>query len=220
MAHRGGVSRALAAGLLAASVCLGPSAAAADEAAERARIDTQRAQANTALADRERACLAQFLVAPCMDTAHKEQRAVLTRLRKEEIGLDQTQRNVSAAQRRQILADKAATRQARFAAADSEVPQRAAAEAASAASGPAGKKWRSHGDAASPAPTHADDASRRAAFEAQNAAAFESRARAVQEHREAVLLRNARRMEASGSANKRSAPLPAPAAASRPASAP
>ena len=234
---------ALATTLLVACASLVPAPALAqpDLAQQRARIAADRAQASTVLADRERACLTQFVAAPCRDAARNEQRASLKRLRNEEMALDEALRNESAAQRRELLAGKAAARASRTAAVDTDAAQkRAQTEAASPGTELAAPASKERGERAprgpaNPPPAHAVDAGRRAALEAQNVAAFEARARAAQAHREAVALRNARRLQGSegsevgagSNAARRSAPLPtplspaaalpAPAAASRPA---
>ena len=233
---------ALATALLAvwAGLAAPAALAQADPAQQRVRIAAERAQANTVLADRERACLPQFVVASCREAARNEQRATLTRLRREEMALDEAECNESAARRREVLAGKAAARQSRSAAADASAAQRAqaqavspgkapAAPAASAAPAAPGSKQhaqRAPGEATRPATARAEDASRRAALEAQNLAAFEARARAAEAHREAVELRTARRLQGNdgdggAKAARGSAPLPTPAApaalASRPA---
>ena len=233
---------ALATALLAVWAGLAPTAALAqaDPAQQRVRIAAERTQANTVLADRERACLPQFVVASCREAARNEQRATLTRLRRDEMALDEAERNESAARRREVLAGKAAARQSRSAAADARAAQRvqapavshgnapAASDASAAPAAPASKQHvpRAAREATRPATARAEDASRRAALEAQNLAAFEARARAAEAHREAVALRTARRLQGrdgdeGAKAARRSAPLPTPAApaalASRPA---
>lgn len=226
---RARASRALATALLAAWAWFvpPPALAQADPAQQRARIAAERAQTNTVLADRERACLPQFVAAPCREAARNEQRATLKRLRGEEMALDEAQRTERAARRRELLADKAAARQSRTAAVDASTAQRAPAEAASpraepaapaSASVPKERKKRAARGTAGPAPGRAEDAGRRAALEAQNVAAFEARARAAQVHREAVALRNSRRTQGSEGANaaRRSAPLPTPTPAPTP----
>ena len=212
--------RAQATALLLAWVSLVPEAALAqpDPAQQRARIAADRAQADSVLADRERACLLQFVVAPCRDAARNEQSAALTRLRREEMALDEAERNASAAQRRAVLAGKAAARQSRTAAADASAAQRAQAQAGAPGIEPAApaskqRAERAPREAVSPAPARADDVRSRAALEAKNIAAFEARARAARAHREAVALRTARRLAVSEGdrgvkAARRSAPLP------------
>jgi hypothetical protein len=188
--------------------CLAPPVEAADTTAERSRIDSQRVAANAALAEQERACQARFLVAPCVEAARKQQRAVLTRLRSEELALDEAQRSENAARRRQTLLDKAAARDARADIAEPGAAQRAANHSASTPSAPASAR----ADMASEPRTRsgAVDRARRAALEEESMAKFEARARSAQAHREAVEQRNAQR----AAAGKRAAPLPVPAAAS------
>ncbi len=227
--------RAPVVALLLAWVCLVPPPALAqpDSAQQRVRIAAERVQASTVLADRELACLPQFVVAPCREAARNEQRATLTRLRREEVALDEAERNTSAARRREVLAGKAVARQARTAAADASAAQRAQAKAAApgiASAAPASKERAEPAPrgSASPPPVRADDAGQRAALEARSIAAFEARAGAARAHREAVASRTARRLQANDGdrgvqAARRSAPLPTPAppvppvTASRPA---
>ena len=210
-------SRALIAALLTLCTCLAPPAEAADPAQERARIKAQRAAANAARIEKERACQPRFLVAPCLAAARNEERAVLAHLRSEELALDEAQRSENAARRQQTLLDKAAARAARTDDAEPAAPRDTANHAASAP--PA--MPRPHAEAVSRSRRHGGDVepARRTALEEQSRAKFDARSRSAQAHREAVEQRNAERA-ASG---KRVVPLPAPAAASaalKPGSAP
>lgn len=195
------------------ALCAGHAARAEalDTAKARARITTQRAEIKSTLAEQERVCRQEFLVAPCVDAARKEQRAVLTRLRNEELALDDAQRKESAARRRQELFDKVV-------AGDAEAKAGAAAlKAARAASRPsdgsaaerAGANEAGRPRGASKAPSKTT----RAAQEDSNRAQFAARAQSAQAHREAVEQRNAARAAKGKKAN----PLPLPAAASAPA---
>lgn len=204
------------------TLCAGPAARAEavdavhalDAAKARARISAQRADAKSTLANQERACRQEFVVAPCVEAVRREQRAVLTRLRNEELALDDAQRQESAAGRRQELLDKAAARDAKAKADAAELKAAHPAHAASQAtdgSAPdrAGTNAVGRSRGASKTPSKAD----RAAQEDSNRAQFEARARSAQAHREAVEQRNAER----ASKGKKAHPLPAPTAASSPA---
>ena len=218
------LTRTLPLALLALlALCAGHAARAeaVDAAQARARISAQQSQAKSALTEKERACRQEFLVAPCVDAVRKEQRAVLTRLRNEELALDDAQRNESAARRRQELLDKAAARGAKAEVgkvgavapkADPATPKAAhAATKASDGSAPAraGANAVGRSRGASKAPSRAA----RAAQEDSNRAQFEARAQSAQAHREAVEQRNAERAAKGKKAN----PLSLPAAASAPA---
>jgi len=205
--------RVQVAALVVGWVCAVSPASAADSSQERARIATQRAAANARLLEQERACQPEFFVTACVDAARDEQRAVLARLRSEELALDEAQRIENAQRRRQELADKAAAREARAKEAES------AQGATRTASAPTKASPRPRAEPASQPARSAAEQARRAALEVENKAKFDERARAVQAHREAVELRNAQRADSG----KRGAPLPVDGAASgvpKPASAP
>jgi len=179
-------------------------ASAADSAQDRARIATQRAAARARLLEQERACQPEFFVTACVEAARDEQRAVLARLRREELALDEAQRTENAQRRRQDLADKAAAREARAKEAES------AQTATRAASAPTKASPRPRAEAASQPARSAAEQARRTALEEESKAKFDERARAAQAHREAVELRNAQRADPG----KRGAPLPVAGAAS------
>lgn len=206
-------------GLVALLIVSQPQPADAGEpTAARTRIAAQRAQANATLAVQERACQAQFLVAPCIDAARKQQRTALTRLRNEELALDEAQRRESASRRRQTLNDKAAAREAKAGTAETAT-ETATEQRTAAASAPPPAAARPDRAAASRPLARKGGAVHRAELEAQSKAQFDARARDAQAHREAVQQRNAQRA-ASG---KSAAPLPVadpPTAPPRPASSP
>lgn len=172
---------------------------------DRESIGLQRAAANAVLAEKEIACRSGFVVADCVDAARKEHHAVLTRLRNEDMALDDAQRKESAARRRQALREKAAAREA--------TPGSAAPTVAHAASQAASASARTDAvDRPRDRPAVAGKANR-AAFEEENKAQFEARAKSAQAHREAVEQRNA----AHAAKGKKANPLPVPAATSAPA---
>ena len=178
-----------------------------DAKPDRASFGSQRAAANAALAEKERGCRSEFMVAACLDAAREDHQRVLTRLRNEELTLDDAQRKESAARRRQGLLEKAAARDAKRGSAEPT-----AAHAASQAALP--PAWTDADAVVRPRdrPAVAGKANR-AAFEEENKAQFEARAKSAQAHREAVEQRNAERAAKGKKAN----PLPVSAAASAPA---
>jgi colicin import membrane protein len=175
-------------------------------AEERAGIANERAAANAQFLARERVCQAQFVVATCMTDASKERRATLARLHQRELSLSDAQRRDAAALREQELAEKASRQQARPSepAADEPAEGKRRTPAPNPVAPLRGKLGSPGGAAAG------SSAAERRAEEQRNEAAFEAKARAVQEHRDAVEKRNAER------AAKGKAALPLPSAASAP----
>ncbi|CAN5700365.1 hypothetical protein BH11PSE8_BH11PSE8_25120 [soil metagenome] len=203
-----------------------------DEPAERARIDSERAAANSGFLERERECRKRFVVTSCVNDARRDQRETLARLRSEEAVLDDAQRKQRAAQRMETIREKLdkgdakdreagsteqreAHRQAteprvkmRSNGREASEPRRAAPSPRSrSGAGTAAVSTSSSGGAASAA-TPAASAESRRAQEARNRAAFDSRNEAAQAHREMVAKRNAER----ALKRKPVAPLPTPAA--------
>ena len=180
-----------------------------DAKPDRASFGSLRAAANAALAEKERACRSEFMVAACLDAAREDHQRVLTRLRNEELTLNDAQRKESAARRRQGLLEKAAARDAKRGSAEPT-----AAHAASQAALP--PAWTdADADAVVRPRTRSAVAgkAKRAKFEDENQAQFEARAKSAQAHREAVEQRNAERAAKGKKAN----PLPVSAAVSAPA---
>jgi hypothetical protein len=183
--------------LLAALLALGVAALdarAADAAAERVRIRAERAQAEQRYAAAERECRARFVVTSCVEAAQVQRRDTLTRLRNEELVLDQAERRQRAAERAAGIRDKQSREPAPRA-----VP-RAAAAAQAASEPPARLHLRSHG-----APERSHRLSPEA--ESRNRAAYEAREREAEVRREAIERRNAERQAKS---KKPSLPLPLP----------
>ena len=165
---------------------------AADAQAERERIRTERAQAEQRFAEAERDCNTRFVVTSCVEAARAQRRDALSRLRNEELVLDQAERRQRAAERAAAIHDKQAHDEAPRA-----VP-RAAPPPASASQ----LHLRSPGaKAARTEPRLSPEA------EARNRAAYESRLRNAQEHREAIERRNAERQ---AKAKKPALALPLP----------
>ena len=171
---------------------------------EHERLSSERAAANARLTEQERACEEKFVVSACLESARKEHRATLARLRRAELVLDDGERREAAARRRQSILEKASAQAARASDAASVSPRQS--PRATPVPNP-------------PAPAHAGGPDRstvlsadQQATEERNRANFEARARAAQAHRESVERRNAQR-EANGNA---AAPLPVPPGASAP----
>ena len=90
--------------LLVLLVLLGPALSlraqeAGEVAAERARLQAQRAQAEDVFKAEEKACYAKFAVNDCVDAARAKRREVLAGLRKQEIALNDAERRRKAAER-------------------------------------------------------------------------------------------------------------------------
>lgn len=171
--------------------------AQADEAAERARISRERAEAQSRFEQRQRECAQRFAVTPCVEAARAEHRQALLQLRRQEGVLDEAQRKQRAAARLAAIEEKRRAereravepRAARPPAAPLQVkPPRRSAAAAPTASAPASDPVA-------------------AAREQRKRARFEARQRDAQVHREEAERRSAER-ESKG---KASAPLPDPA---------
>ena len=183
-----------------ALVCLCGAALGADAQAERERIRTERAQAEQRFAQAERDCSTHFVVTSCVEAARAQRRDALSRLRNEELVLDQAERRQRAAERAAAIHDKQA---------HDEAPRVAPHTAPPAASAPPAQlHLRSHGArAARTEPRLSPEA------EARNRAAYESRLREAQAHREAIERRNAER-QAKAKKPALALPLPPTAAGS------
>jgi colicin import membrane protein len=90
--------------LLVFLVLLGPALSlraqeAGEVAAEKARLAAQRAQAEQVFQAEEKACYAKFAVNDCVDAARAKRREALAGLRKQEIALNDAERQRKAAAR-------------------------------------------------------------------------------------------------------------------------
>lgn len=74
--------------------------------AERSRIDVARQQAEQRFAAAEKACWQRFAVNACLRQARSERRAVIDRLRQQELALNEVERRRSSAERLRQLDDK------------------------------------------------------------------------------------------------------------------
>lgn len=176
--------------------------AQADEAAERARIGRERAEAQSRFEQRQRECAQRFAVTPCVEEARAEHRQAMIQLRRQEAVLDEAQRKQRAAARLAAIEEKRRAEAER--AASAPAPARAAtpiqvkpprAPASAAAARPA----------SAPAPASSAATAQR---EQRKRAQFEARQRDAQAHREEAERRRSER----AAAGKASAPLPDPAA--------
>ena len=184
--------------LLAGTSSLALAAGVGTETEERTRITGERAAAQSAYVSRERDCQNSFVVTSCVETARRDLREVLLRLRRQEAMLDEMQRRERAAQRMETI-------RKRPGAAEPAVPPVAASEARAAKT--TTPRVRAH---AAPVPKLSAQERRRA--EELSVQKFEAASQAASARRAAVERRNAERT-ASG---KFAAPLPVPAGASAP----
>ena len=109
--------------VLAAAMLACCQLAVATVAEDRKRIAEARAQADAALAAQEAECKTRFAVTPCLLDAREQHRAIVDPLRRDQLTLDERERQQRAADRREHLSLKAAA-------------AREAASAAEAASSP------------------------------------------------------------------------------------
>jgi hypothetical protein len=184
--------------LLACSVSWAVAAGVGTETQERARISSERAAAQSAFVSRERDCLNRFVVTSCVETARRDLREVLLRLRRQEALLDEMQRRDRAAQRLESIRNRPVAAE--------PTPRHAAA------SEPQAKKTDTPRVRAHAAPAPKLSAQERQTAEGLSEQKFEAASQAASARRAAVEKRNAERA-ASG---KKAAPLPLPAGASAP----
>jgi colicin import membrane protein len=195
------MSLALRSALAAALVCATSQALAegvGTEAQERARIAAERATAQSAFSSREHHCQNSFVVTPCVESARRDLREVLLRLRRQEAVLDEMQRRERAAQRLETIRNRPAAPEPAASQATAREPRSTQRDA---------PRVRVH-----EAPASKLSAPERQRAEALNQQKFEAASQAASARRVAVERRNAERA-ASG---KGAAPLPVPAGASAP----
>ena len=168
------------------------------EAQERARITAERATAQAAFGSRERDCQNSFVVTPCVETARRDLREVMLRLRRQEAVLDEMQRRERAAQRMETIRNRPVAAEPAASAA-APPPLRAAKVDA--------PRVRVHEPRAPNVSTE-----QRQQTEALREQKFEAASQAASARRAAAERRNAERA-ASG---KGAAALPVPAGASAP----
>ena len=167
---------ACAVALLLGSALASP---AADDAAARERLRSERAAIEARFEQRERDCSAGAAATACVESTRRARREALVPVRREEAEF--------AAARRRLRADeRAAAREARLAA----VPRPAPAPRPVRAAAPVSKLER-------------------AAREARSLQAYEERQRSAQAHRDAVAERQAKRAQRAGpAASSAPLPLP------------
>jgi hypothetical protein len=156
------------------------------------RIAADRAAANAKFVQQRRDCEARFIVANCMEAALKEQHATLSRLRQEELNLDEANRRSAAAAREQEIKTKSQAEQARAsqaASAPAREPIRALPQPHAAIEAPKLPRLKGGFPSAASGASSPD----RRALEEQNQAKFDAKERALQAHREEVEQRNAQR---------------------------
>lgn len=178
-----------------------------DEAAERERIASERAAAETRFAEERLDCQRRFVVTSCVDAARKRERETLEKLRHQEAVLDDAQRRRRAAERLSAIRARIASEEARRqqVAADAQAQGRHEAELRRHPPR-AGKRW----NVATP-PESAASAPDAAAREARARARFEGRQDAARQHRADAQRRAAERARTG---KPQAAPLPVPVGAS------
>ena len=213
----------------------GGDAASSPVPAARDRLRAERTQVEAQYAERERACRARFAVSGCLQSAAGSRREALTRLRRQEIDLDDTERRDRGAARRARLdaragatpaaatpmpaaeAVRSAPRRARVPTtttgddAAAPVPGDSAPEPLDATAVP--RTPRPARSPHAPTPPHAArPAVDRSTRDADERAAFERKQQQAAAHRDAVERRHA---ELAGSGRPAAAPLPLPDAPRR-----
>lgn len=200
--------------LLALALAAAPAAWAQDDAAERARIASERAAVEAQFTRRQRDCNALFAVNDCISRATREKNAALANLRRQERALDDAERRSRAAERLQSQQERLSPerqreeeeRRARALEDHRERQQRAAEKAArrpaAAASAPAAGEPKAppQPQGQPREPRQPASAQIGAAEAARNRAAFEQRVREAEEHKADVRERIARRAKPAASA--------------------
>ncbi len=164
-------------------------------------IAEERAAAEARFGERQRECLERFVATPCVDAAKRERRETLSRLRREQNQVDDSQRKARAADRNEAIRKRQGAEAVRE---EAPVKGRVPREP----SRPASAAPR----AEAPAAGRAIGAPQRSEHEARSRATFDAARHAAEAHRAEVEARNARR-EAK---HKPAAPLPLPPGASAP----
>ena len=182
--------------LAAATASWGQASAPASNAGqERQRIAAEKKQAEQRFEAARRECETRFAVSSCVEQARSERRRSMEQLSARQAALDDAQRRQRAAERRQAISEKA--RQA---------DERAAAPAASAVVRARRPPPAPRTPASAPVAEALPQVSPQEA--AQRRGARQQRELEAQQHRDAVLRRNAER----DARKAPSAPLPVPTA--------
>ncbi|HEX6705441.1 MAG TPA: hypothetical protein VF169_11825 [Albitalea sp.] len=189
---------ALFAGVPVAAMALDPAA----ERAERARIESERKQAEADYTRRELECRERFVVTSCLDDARRDRRLALEGLRHQQAILDEAQRKQRAAQRMDDIRGKV-----------SEADARRRSTATQQAKDRAPREVHARSPhAASAVDEGASGVSRSGTEAARRSSEYEQRQEDARAHRAAVERRNAEK----AARGKMSPPLPVPAASAVP----
>ena len=181
----------------AAAVC----AAGDDDAAQRARIERERAQVEARARAGERACAGRFVVAACLNQVRAERREALQQLEHQRALLDEAQRKRRAAERQARIQQR---QEAQAREDEQRLPPRSAGARAPVRE-PQAEPPAAAQDSGSPRRVNAAAGDAAAARRAQ---ATRERAKELEAHRAAVERRNRDK-----AANRpRQAPLPVPGA--------
>jgi len=217
----------LAAWVLLLLVSAGPIAAQSSAAthlrAERERIEKAQAAAEARFNERQRECLTRFIATSCVEDAKRERRETVTRLKHEQMALDEKERKDKAAARLESIQRKtqaASAPNAELGGRQAREPKeprpeklpRAPRGRADAADGAASAAHSERpGKSLLPKP-QGKEVTRSAEDVARKRSAFEAAQRAAEAHRAEVEARNAAR----AAKKKPAAPLPLPPGASAP----
>ncbi len=194
--------------LVLALICLTGASVHAD--VEHDRIADERRRADAKLAEQERECATRFIVADCLENARREHRTTLSRLRHQELQLDDARRQTLAEARRRAAAEKVEAPPGRASDPVADAPRvRLRSESpVKAPEAPA----RSSVDSKRRVTRAQPSASERQSVEKHSRAKYEARIRDAEVHRATAEKRNAERV----ARGKVVAPLPTPSAASAP----
>ena len=200
-----------------ASASSGTSApATADQSqAERARIAAQRRSADAEFSAAQAACLGRFLLTPCLDDAREIHRTALERQRRQLLLVDDAARRQRSADRLQLLQRRAAEVAPNTgpAALATRGPAQGAAQRATSAASAAQTAALAGHPASARLPGAAAAQQQRQQAKAQ--ADYQQRQQAIQAHRQAVTVRNARQDAQHPPAAGLPLPPPATSAAAR-----
>lgn len=186
-------------------------AQAQDDAAERERIQAERAAVDARHAEAQKACRAKFAVNDCLEDARRAHNAAESALKRQERLLDEAERKRRSIERQKDLDERkaarndqeAAEKRAKALADQQDREQRAAEKAAKRAADDAERQQRGprvkapegvHGPQGSPrTPKPAGPTGPTASEAAKNRAAYEARLQEAERHKAEVAARNAKR---------------------------
>jgi colicin import membrane protein len=185
--------------LLFAAATAGAAPAEGD-ATERERLKAARSAIQARYAQEEKACQDRFAVNDCLDRARRTRNAALAQVRKDELALNEAERQRRAAERQEAVDERHSPerlqaeeeRRAKARAEQAEREERAAEKRAKRAA-------RQDAAAASPAQGEKEDKRPDAAEQAQNRARQDERAQEAEARKQRVIQRAAERRKPAAS---------------------